>query len=78
MGRLEIVAPGGAHALATDAKSLWIAPDLWKTHRTRFPQILGRAQNARPHAPQAFHFMLKEKNRNSLGVVASVSTRRYD
>jgi hypothetical protein len=20
------------------AKSLWIVPDLWKTHRTRFPQ----------------------------------------
>ena len=38
MGRSEIVAPGAADAVAGDTKSLWIAPDLWKTHRTRFPQ----------------------------------------
>jgi hypothetical protein len=38
MGRSEIVAPGAAHAVAFSAKSLWIVPDLWKTHRTRFPQ----------------------------------------
>ena len=25
---------------------LWIAPDLWKTRRTRFPQVLGRADRA--------------------------------
>jgi hypothetical protein len=39
------------------AKSLWIVPELWKTHRTRFPQLVGRAQNARPHAPQAYRFL---------------------
>jgi hypothetical protein len=38
MGRSEIVAPGAAQAVAGNAKSLWIVPDLWKTHRTRFPQ----------------------------------------
>jgi len=40
MARLEIVAPGAAHAVVFATKSLWIAPDLWKTPRTRFPQGL--------------------------------------
>ena len=30
----------------------WIAPDLWKTHRTRFPQGPW-THRTRPHAPQA-------------------------
>ena len=38
MARLEIVAPGAAQAVAADAKNLWIVPELWKTHGTRFPQ----------------------------------------
>lgn len=38
MGRPEIVAPGAAQAVAADAKRLWIVPDLWNTHRPRFPQ----------------------------------------
>jgi len=40
MARPEIVAPGAANAVVFDTKSLWIAPDLWKTPRTRFPQGL--------------------------------------
>jgi hypothetical protein len=44
--------------------SLWIAPDLWKTHRTRFPQ--GRwTQRTRPHAPQAYFLaVIMKKNKN--------------
>jgi hypothetical protein len=33
---------------------LWIVPDLWKTPRARFPQVLGRRQDRAAHnAPQA-------------------------
>jgi len=40
--------------------SLWIVPDLWKTHRTRFPQ--GRwTHRTRPHAPQASSFLILRK-----------------
>jgi hypothetical protein len=40
--------------------SLWSAPDLWKTHRTRFPQ--GRwTHRTRPHAPQAHFFLSYEE-----------------
>ena len=30
---------GPLRPVAVIAKSLWIVPDLWKTHRTRFPQL---------------------------------------
>jgi hypothetical protein len=52
MAHLEIVAPGGAHAVAAEAKSLWIVAEPWKTQKARFPPLVGRAKNARPHAPQ--------------------------
>jgi hypothetical protein len=44
-----IVAPGGSWTVALGRGSLWVAPDLWKTHTTRFPQ--GRwTHRTRPHA----------------------------
>jgi hypothetical protein len=64
MARPEIVAPGAAYAVAADAKSLWIAPDLWKTHRTRFPQGPWTAHRTRrPHAPQASLFSFSKRKR---------------
>lgn len=34
--------------------SLWSVPDPWKTHRTRFPPVLGRRTDRAAHnAPQA-------------------------
>ena len=33
--------------------SLWIAPDLWKTHRTRFPQ--GRWKTAQDAVSHTLH-----------------------
>jgi hypothetical protein len=48
IGRLEIVAPGAANAVSLDTKSLWIAPDLWKTLRTRFPQGLWTRRERAP------------------------------
>lgn len=36
------------------AIGLWIVPDLWKTRRARFPQVLGRRTDRAAHnAPQA-------------------------
>lgn len=28
---------------------LWTVPELWKTHRTRFPQLLGRRNERAAH-----------------------------
>ena len=57
MARSEIVAPGADNAVVFDAKSLWIAPELWKTQSARFPQARWTAHRTRrPHAPQAEWF----------------------
>jgi len=53
MGDLEIVVPGASYAVGFQKTGLWILSDPWKTHRTSFPPVLGRADNARPQAPQA-------------------------
>ncbi len=38
----------------TRRTGLWIVPDLWKTPRARFPQVLGRRPDRAAHnAPQA-------------------------
>jgi hypothetical protein len=41
-------------------------PELWKTHRTRFPQLLGRrTERAAHNGPQAsFFFVLKREDKN--------------
>ena len=53
MARPEIVAPGANTAVAVSAKSLWIVPELWKNAQGAFShKLVGRAKNARPHAPQ--------------------------
>ena len=42
--------------------SLWTVPELWKTHRTRFPQLLGRrTERAAHNGPQAFFVSFEEK-----------------
>jgi hypothetical protein len=39
--------------------SLWTVPELWKTHRARFPQLLGRrTERAAHNGPQAFFFLV--------------------
>ena len=70
MARPEIVVPGAAHTVAADAKSLWIVPDLWKTHRTRFPQgPWTRTERAptRSTGPIVFQ-MMKEKDKDNGGI----------
>lgn len=43
---------------------LWTVPDLWKTHRTRFPQLLGRrTERAAHNGPQAFFFLFETRKR---------------
>jgi hypothetical protein len=68
MAHLEIVAPEAAHAVAAEAKSLWIVPEPWKTPKARFPPLVGRAQNARPHAPQGGIAFTKNKNTGRSGL----------
>ena len=48
--------------------SLWTVPELWKTHRTRFPQLLGRrTERAAHNGPQASSFVfLKKEEQNRL------------
>lgn len=45
--------------------SLWTLPELWKTPRTRFPQLLGRrTERAAHNGPQASFFSFrKHKNK---------------
>jgi hypothetical protein len=70
MAHLEIVAPEAAHAVAAEAKSLWIVPEPWKTQKARFPPLVGRAQNARPHAPQGgIAFTKKQEHRKRAACV---------
>jgi len=42
MGDLAFVGPGASYAVDSQSAGLWILPDLCKTHRTRFAQVLGR------------------------------------
>jgi hypothetical protein len=47
--------------------SLWTVPELWKTHRTRFPQLLGRrTERAAHNGPQASFFVLKREEQEPL------------
>jgi hypothetical protein len=53
-GRAEIVACDAIGTVELRTKSLWIVPELWKNPKCAFShKFVGRAQNARPHAPQA-------------------------
>lgn len=46
--------PGGS---SWRRDSLWTVPELWNTHRARFPQLLGRRPERAAHnGPQAFFF----------------------
>ena len=53
MGPLEIVVRRASYTVGVPRNGLWILSDPWKTHRTSFPPVLGRAQDARPQGPQA-------------------------
>lgn len=45
--------------------SLWTVPELWKTHRTRFPQLLGRrTERAAHNGPQASSFSIEKNGKN--------------
>jgi len=58
MVRAEIVAPEAIGTVELKAKSLWIVPELWKNAKRAFShKLVGRAPNARPHAPQASHLL---------------------
>jgi hypothetical protein len=53
MARPTIVAPEANTTVAANGKNLWIVPELWKNANRAFShELVGRAQNARPHAPQ--------------------------
>jgi hypothetical protein len=42
--------------------SLWTVPELWNTHRTRVPQLLGRrTERAAHNGPQAFVSVVLKK-----------------
>jgi len=47
------VAPGASYTVADRTRGLWVVPDVWKTHRPRFPHVLGRRTDRAAHnAPQ--------------------------
>jgi hypothetical protein len=48
--------------------SLWTVPELWNTHRTRVPQLLGRrTERAAHNGPQAFvSFVVKKEEQEPL------------
>jgi hypothetical protein len=58
-----IVAPGASCTVELRRGSLWIAPDLWKTHRARFPQGRWTAlKNAPPtRSTRHSHFCVLER-----------------
>jgi hypothetical protein len=48
-------------------QGLWILPDLCKTHRPRFAQVLGRrGRTRRPQAPQAL-IVNADQDKNKTG-----------
>ena len=52
--RVEIVDPTQSYTAVFDEHGLLILTGLWKTHKTRFPQSLGRREKMRrPQAQQA-------------------------
>ena len=64
MARAEIVAPAATGTVELRTKSLWIVPELWKNANGAFShELVGRAQNARPHAPQAYSNLLLIKTK---------------
>ena len=76
MGRLEIVAPGAAHGGRLDTKSLWIAPDLWKTPRTRFPQGLWTRRERAPTRSTGVHIWDDERQTQRPRRGVSLHSRR--
>ena len=69
MARPEIVAPDGANSVAAEVKSLWIVPELWKNAKGAFSHTLvGRAKNARPHAPQGPIVFMKNNDDGRIGL----------
>jgi hypothetical protein len=51
--RPAIVDRGASWAVVTRRKSLWTVPELWKTPRARFPQLVGRrTERAAHNGPQ--------------------------
>jgi hypothetical protein len=65
MARPEIVAPEAANAAVREEKSLWIAPDLWKTPKARFPQgpWTRRTERAAPTRSTSLAVKNEEKQR---------------
>ncbi len=61
--QLAIVDPGASWAVVDRRKSLWAVPELWKTHHTRFPQLVGRrTERAAHNGPQAVVFYERRTN----------------
>ena len=65
---LTIVAQTASSAVVLEARQPWTVPELWKTHRARFPQLLGRrTERAAHNGPQAFvSFALKQEEQEPL------------
>jgi hypothetical protein len=63
MARSKIVAPGADKTVAVSEKSLWIVPELWKNAKGAFShKLVGRAKNARPHAPRGAIIRTKDRD----------------
>jgi len=61
--QLAIVDRGASWAIVDRRKSLWTVPELWKTHNTRFPQLVGRRTARAAHnGPQAVVFYERRTN----------------
>ena len=68
MARAEIVAPAATGTVELRTKSLWIVLELWKNANGAFShELVGRAQNARPHAPQGALPFLHDQDKNRKG-----------
>ncbi len=60
---LAIVDLGASWTVVDRRKSLWTVPELWKTHNTRFPQLVGRRTARAAHnGPQAVVFYERRTN----------------
>jgi hypothetical protein len=54
--------------------SRWTVPELRKTHRTRFPQLLGRrTERAAHNGPQAFFFWGLEESKTRTATMTLVT-----
>lgn len=78
MARPEIVAPGAADAVVCAAKSLWIAPDLWKTPQNSVShKVLGRRTERAAHTLHRHHNVLRKETKEQTEACGDDRLTRY-